>query len=142
MPRAAIFVCSLQEDKVIHQELQQVLADKAALEEEKRRAQVSQNPTCALCNNDLHEQPNYAELATVQHARQTLFVKPTCSTLQEEADGKQREFERARALLDAQLRQLSGHISSKEALIVTLQHNEQEARLLSQCYLVSKVIWL
>jgi hypothetical protein len=56
--------------------------------------------------------------------------------MQEEADDKQRGFERARAVLDAQLRQLSGHISSKEALIVKLQHDEQEARVLSQSYLV------
>jgi uncharacterized membrane protein YccC len=56
--------------------------------------------------------------------------------LQEAAAEQQREFERARAVMEAQLRQLSAHMSSKEALIAALQRSEAEARLLSQQYQV------
>jgi hypothetical protein len=61
--------------------------------------------------------------------------------LQEAAAEQQREFERARAVMEAQLRQLSAHMSSKEALIAALQRSEAEARLLSQQYQVGEVEW-
>ncbi len=75
------------------EELQHVLADKTALEEEKRAAQ-------------------------------------------EEVAAQQRQYELARGVLEQQMRQLSGAISSKEALIEQLHANEAAARELSEQYLV------
>lgn len=85
----------LQDDSSLSRELQQVLADRAALQAEKQAAEAA-------------------------------------------AARQQQEYELARAVLEQQLRQLGGAISSKEALIGQLQANETEARDLSEHYLVRR----
>jgi hypothetical protein len=141
----AFAACVLQVDSHLLAELQVVLADKAALEEEKAAAQVRGGASTIHLAGAAHLSPYQQQQTACRRAGLTSSdLLAACDeaacvwVLQAEAAAAQRAFEHSHAMLEGQLSQLSSAISSQEALIATLQANEAEAKNLGALYLVGQ----